>query len=490
MTSHPHVAVLSVASEVFPLVKTGGLADVVGALPSALAREGIAMRTLVPGYPQVVAALEAVEVVQTVATLHGGPARVLAGRAAGLDLFVLDAPHLYDRAGTPYASHDGKDWPDNAQRFGALGAVAAAIGRGSVPAYVPDVVHAHDWQAGLAPAYLHYGGTPRPRTVMTVHNMAFQGQFPVTLLGELGLPAQALVLDGVEYYGSIGYLKAGLALADRITTVSPTYALEIRTPAFGMGLDGLLRHRAAVLSGILNGIDSTHWNPAADPHLAAQFDRRHLAARARNKAALQERLGLVVDATAPLLGVVSRLTWQKGMDLLLEALPVIGGMGAQLALIGTGDGALEAGFAAAAYAAPGRVAAVIGYDESLAHLLQGGVDALVVPSRFEPCGLTQMEALRYGAIPVVARVGGLADTVVDASEMALAAKAGTGVQFSPVTRDALLAAIERVMVLYRDRPAWRRMQARAMAVDVSWSRPAARYAALYRELVTAPGTPP
>jgi starch synthase len=487
MRSRAPLAVLSVASEAFPLVKTGGLADVVGALPPALAREGIALRTLVPGYPAVVEALEQGEVAQTFAALHGGPARVLAGRAGGLDLFVLDAPHLFARPGNPYVGADGKDWPDNAQRFGALAAVAASLGRGSVPAFVPDIVHAHDWQAGLAPAYLHYGGTPRPRTVMTVHNMAFQGQFPATLLSALGLPPHALALDGVEYYGGIGYLKAGLALADRITTVSPTYALEIRTPAFGMGLDGLLGHRASALSGILNGIDAGHWNPAADPHLAAPFDRRHLAARARNKAALQQRFGLVVDPAVPLLGVVSRLTWQKGMDLLLEALPEVAGMGAQLALIGSGDRALETGFAAAAKAAPGRVAAIIGYDEPLAHLLQGGADALLVPSRFEPCGLTQMCALRYGAIPVVARVGGLADTVIDASEMALAAKAGTGVQFAPVTRDALTTAIERTIALWRDRAGWRRLQARAMAVDVSWSRPAKHYAALYRELVPAAG---
>lgn len=489
MRSQVQRSVLSVASEIFPLVKTGGLADVVGALPAALAREGVAMRTLVPGYPAVVDALEGADVAHAIATLHGGPARVLAGRAGGLDLFVLDAPHLFARPGNPYAGADGKDWPDNAQRFGALAAVAAAIGRGSIPAFVPDIVHAHDWQAGLAPAYLHYGGTPRPRTVMTVHNMAFQGQFPATLLAALGLPPHALAIDGVEYYGSIGFLKAGLALADRITTVSPTYALEIRTPAFGMGLDGLLRHRAPVLSGILNGIDDAHWNPATDPHLAAPFDRRHLAARARNKAALQARLGLAVDAAAPLLGVVSRLTWQKGMDLLLEALPEIAGMGAQLALIGSGDRALESGFAAAARAAPGRIAAMVGYDEPLAHLMQGGSDALLVPSRFEPCGLTQMCALRYGAIPVVARVGGLADTVIDASEMALAAKAGTGVQFAPVTRDALTTAVERLLTLWRDRPGWRRLQARAMAVDVSWRRPAQHYAALYRELAPTSASP-
>jgi starch synthase len=478
--------VLSVASEVFPLVKTGGLADVVGALPPALAAEGVTMRTLVPGYPAVVAALADAHVVHTFPSLHGGPAGLLAGRAAGLDLLVLDAPHLYARSGNPYVGPDGKDWPDNAFRFGALAAAAVAVGRGSVPDFVPDIVHAHDWQAGLAPAYLHYGDTPRPRTVMTVHNMAFQGQFPLSLLSALGLPPHAVALEGVEYFGTIGYLKAGLALADHITTVSPTYALEIRTPEFGMGLDGLLRHRAGVLTGILNGIDTAEWNPATDPHLPARFDRRHLAARAQNKAALQTRMGLAVDPEVPLFGVVGRLTWQKGMDLLLAATPALVASGAQLVLVGSGERPLEEGFAAAAHAAQGRVAATIGYDEALAHLVQAGVDALLVPSRFEPCGLTQLCALRYGAIPVVARVGGLADTVVDASEMALASGAGTGVQFAPVTRDALTTAIERTLALWRDRAVWRRLQSRAMAVDVGWSRPAKHYAALYRGLAAAP----
>ncbi len=479
----PALRVLSVASEVFPLVKTGGLADVVGALPAALAREAVAVRTLVPGYPGVLAALQDATACLDFDSLHGAPARLLSARAAGLELFVLDAPHLYARGGNPYAGPDGHDWPDNAQRFGALAAAAAAIGRGRAPAFVPDIVHAHDWQAGLAPAYLHYGGAPRPRTVMTVHNLAFQGQFPASLLGTLGLPPQAYALDGVEYYGSIGYLKAGLALADRITTVSPTYAEEIRTPAFGMGLDGLLRHRANVLSGITNGIDTRYWDPAADPCLPVPFDRRRVAARAGNKAALQLRAGLRPDPTAPLFGVVSRLTWQKGMDLLLSVVPALTAAGAQLVLVGTGEAALEHGFAAAAQGAPGRVATIIGYDETLAHLVQAGADALLVPSRFEPCGLTQLCALRYGAIPVVARVGGLADTVVDASVAALADRTATGVQFGPGTGDALRGGIERALALWRDPASWNRLQSQAMAVDVSWKRPAQQYAALYRELV-------
>ncbi|MGE0358788.1 MAG: glycogen synthase GlgA [Burkholderiales bacterium] len=479
------LAVLSVASEVFPLAKTGGLADVTGSLPGALAAESVAVRTILPGYGPVLAALGEADTVHAYPELQGGAARILAARAAGLDLFVLDAPHLYRRPGGLYAGPDGGNWPDNSLRFAALSAAAADIGRGIVPAFVPDIVHAHDWQAGLAPAYLHYGGGARPRTVMTVHNLAFQGQFPASLLAQLGLPGEALAFDGVEYYGAIGYLKAGLQLADRITTVSPRYAMEIRTPEFGMGLDGLLRHRASVLTGILNGIDTAYWDPAKDPCLAANFDARNPAGRAANKAALQARLGLDPGAATPLFGVVSRLTWQKGMDLLLENVPALVALGAQLALVGSGEAELEAGFAAAAAAHPGRVGVLTGFDEPLAHLVQGGADALLVPSRFEPCGLAQLCALRYGAIPVASRVGGLADTVIDANEMALVASAGNGLQFSPVTVEGLALALERAVRLYEDRTTWRRLQRHAMAADVGWRRAAKAYAALYRELLAA-----
>ncbi len=352
-----------------------------------------------------------------------------------------------------------------------------------LPNLAQDIVHAHDWQTGLVPALLHYSGVRRPATVMTVHNLSFQGQFPRALLETIGLPPAAYSIDGVEYHGSIGYLKAGLAFADHITTVSPTYAAEIRTPEGGMGLDGLLRHRAEVLTGILNGIDDTVWNPWTDAHLAARFDAARLTRRALNKRALQARFGLEPERTAFVLGVVSRLTLQKGMDLLLDALPAVIASGAQLALLGSGDKSLEGGFVAAASRHRGRVAAIIGYDESVAHQVQAGADGILVPSRFEPCGLTQLCALRYGAIPIVARVGGLADTIIDANEMALAAGTGTGIQFAPVTRGHLELAIDRGIELWRDRALWRHMQSRAMSTDVGWTRPAKRYAALFRELV-------
>jgi starch synthase len=481
------VRVLSVASEFYPLVKTGGLADVVGALPGALAGERVTVRTLIPGYPAVLAALKAPEIAHEWPELFGGPARLMSGRIAGQprrapDLFALDAPHLYQRPGGPYADSDGRDWPDNALRFAALARAAADVGRGAVAAFQSQVVHAHDWQAGFAPAYLHYDGGARPASVMTVHNLAFQGQFSADLLEPLGLPRSAWSVDGVEYYGGIGFLKSGLQFADRITTVSPSYAVEIRAPGGGMGLEGLLHSRAAVLSGILNGIDDGVWDPAQDTNLTARFDADRVAARAANKATLQERLRLAVAPGALLFGVISRLTWQKGMDLLLDALPALLRHDAQLALLGAGDAAMEQGFATAAAAHPGRIGVRFGYDEELAHLIQGGADAVLVPSRYEPCGLTQLCALRYGALPVVSRVGGLADTVIDASEMALAAGVATGFQFAPVTATALEAAIDRAAALWRDRPAWRRMQQNAMATDVGWTRPARHYAALYREL--------
>ncbi|MDP1891328.1 MAG: glycogen synthase GlgA [Gemmatimonadaceae bacterium] len=477
--------VLSVASEAFPLVKTGGLGDVVGALPIALTREGIATTTLLPGYASVMDALKDAVTVREYDFLQGAPARLLAGRAAGLDLLVLDSPHLFARPGNPYVAPDGTDWPDNAQRFAALGAAAADVARGAVAGFAPDIVQAHDWQAALAVALLHYSEGRRPGTVMTVHNLAFQGKFPRELLEVVGLPPRAYAADGVEYYGDIGYLKAGLALADRITTVSPTYAAEIRSAEHGMGLDGLLRHRTDALTGILNGIDTDVWNPATDAHLAASYDARRLGRRTANRMALQARMDLALDPDALLVGVVSRLTWQKGLDLLPDVLPALIAQGGQLALLGSGDFALEAVLQEAAAAHPDRIAVTIGYDESLAHQIQGGVDALLVPSRFEPCGLTQLCALRYGAVPVVAHAGGLADTVIDANEMAVAANAGTGVVFAPDSRHALDFALERVAKLRRDPRSWQQMQRRGMKTDVSWARPAAQYAALFRALAAS-----
>jgi starch synthase len=474
--------VLSIASEIFPLIKTGGLADVVGALPAALAREGVEIRTLVPAYPAVMAKLAEAETAREYDDLFGGPARVLAGNAAGLELFAIDAPHLYDRPGNPYLGPDGLNWPDNHRRFAALARVGADIGLGAIEAFRPEVVHAHDWQAALAPAYLHYTDGPRPGTAITIHNMAFQGHFPSSIFGELGLPPYAFTIDGVEYFDGVGFLKAGLRLSDRITTVSPTYAREIVTPEFGMALDGLLRSRSASVQGIVNGIDDTVWNPATDTALAQTYSALRIDLRVRNKTALQTKMGLAPGVDRPLFGVISRLSDQKGLDLLLQALPGLIGKGGQLALLGAGEPSLEGGFTAAAAARPDSVACVLGYDEWLAHLIQAGADFIVVPSRFEPCGLTQLCALRYGAPPIVARVGGLADTVIDANEAATAAGVATGVQFYPPSVEALTYALERALEIVRDPATTRRLRLNGMKSDVSWRGPAKRYAALYRDL--------
>ena len=485
--------ILSLASELFPLVKTGGLADVTGTLPLALAGLGCEVRSLVPGYPGLTGRLAGAAELAAIPRLMGGPARLLRGTApGGADVLVLEAPHLFDSPGDPYTGPDGWDRTDNHRRFGALCRVAADLARGRLTGvgWVPDILHAHDWQAGLAPAYLALEGGPRPGTVFTVHNLAYQGFFPAGYLAELGLPPAAFRTDGLEFYGGIAFLKAGLYYADRLTTVSPTYGREIQTDAGGEGLGGLLRGRAADLVGIVNGIDTAVWDPARDPCLPATFPPRTEAHKAYDKAALQARLGLVADPDAPLLAVVSRLTWRKGIDLLLAALPELLAQGGQLAILGSGEAGLEAGLRAAARDHPGRVGCVIGYDEGLSHLVQGGADMILVPSRSEPCGLVQLIGLRYGTIPVVARTGGLADTVIDANEAALEDGVATGFQFAPGDAWALADAIQRAIQVYHRPEAWGRLVERAMTREVGWERAARRYLELYRSLLIARGMGP
>ncbi|WIY54501.1 glycogen synthase GlgA [Devosia sp. YIM 151766] len=473
--------VLSVASEVYPLIKTGGLADVAGALPGALAGSGVSMRTLMPGYPAVLGKMKNGREVARFDDLFGVTGRLIAGRAEGLDLIVLDAPALYDRPGNPYMGPEGWDWPDNWKRFAALSWVATELGLGLVEGYRPQVIHAHDWQAGLVPAYVKFGPSATLKTVMTVHNMAFQGTFGAEIFGQLRLPAHAFSVEGVEYYGGVGYLKAGVECADVVTTVSPTYAVEIRTPASGMGLDGLLNNRSATVFGVLNGIDMEAWNPATDTALKQNYTANTIQYRQVNKRALQEAFGLE-QSTGPLFAVVSRLTWQKGIDLLAANIDLIVAEGGQLAVLGSGEADLENAIRAAAMRHPGKVGLVTGYNEALSHLVQGGADVMMMPSRFEPCGLTQLYALRYGCIPLVSRVGGLNDTVIDSNVAALQAQVSTGVQFAPPEQGALADAIRRMLNLYADEKSWKKMQRRGMKSDVSWATSAARYAQLYAAL--------
>ncbi|WP_454883868.1 glycogen synthase GlgA [Sphingomonas oryzagri] len=480
------ISVLSAASEAVPLIKTGGLADVAGALPAALAPHGVAMTTFVPGYPAVLEAVGAARAVHRYDDLFGQKARILKAKLGEHALLVLDAPGLFGRDGGPYADAAGHDWDDNWRRFAAFSRAAADIAGGAIKGKPFDVLHAHDWQAAMAPAYLRYAADPKLplRSVMTIHNIAFQGNFDAGVFPHLGLPPQAWGIDGVEYHGGVGFLKAGLQAADFITTVSPGYASEIRTPAFGMGLDGLIVSRADRVSGIVNGIDPAVWNPEADTDLAACYSHRSLGTRRANKKALEQAFGLDRD-DGPLFIVISRLTWQKGMDLLLETLDHLVGLGGRLALLGSGDAALESGFHAAASRHPGRIGVRTTYDEPLSHLMQGGGDAILIPSRFEPCGLTQLYGLAYGCVPVVARTGGLADTVIDANLAAIEAEVATGLQFLPIDRDGLAHAITRAIDLHRQPDIWRRMQKRGMAADFSWARSGKAYADLYARLVRA-----
>ena len=475
---------LHVAAELFPWVKTGGLGDVTAALPPALAAVGVDARIILPGFTALLDALRLEEVARlnTPFTVE----RVRIARAQLPDspvwVYLIDHPAFYDRPGTPYQAPDGGEWGDNYRRFALLGWGAAALAAGADPDWRPEILHGHDWHAGLAPAYLKAWGSPLP-SVFTVHNLAYQGFFGAGVFGELALPPHFFNLYGVECYGGVSFLKAGLFYADRLTTVSPTYAQEIQTPQYGMNLDGLLRDRAGVLRGILNGVDPAIWSPKKDMALPRRYGPESAGrGKAAAKAGLQRRFGLDERADALLFGAVTRLTWQKGLDLLLDALPGIVGFGAQLALLGSGDDDLEQGFAAGAGAHSGRVGVVFGYDEDLSHLIIAGSDSIIVPSRFEPCGLTQLYAMRYGALPLVRRTGGLADTVVDANAVTLADGTATGFVFDDENADALLGAAQRAAALYGDRAAWGRVIRQAMTCDFSWEASARQYLALYREL--------
>ncbi|MDR0578350.1 MAG: glycogen synthase GlgA [Candidatus Accumulibacter sp.] len=478
--------ILHVASEIFPLVKTGGLADVVAALPPALAKRGLDVRALLPGLPGVLDGIVGLRPVTRVGPVFGAASVTLCqGRLpdSGLPAYVIDAPFLFRREGNPYTGPDGNDWSDNHRRFGLLGWTAAHLASGELdPEWTPGVVHAHDWHTGLAPAYIMQNPGLKTPTVFTIHNLAFRGIFPMECHYDLDLPMHRANPRGMEFHGNISFMKAGLVYSSKITTVSPTYAREIRTPEFGCGLDGVMRDRAGDLSGILNGVDYAVWNPA-NTRTAKAYSVDDLAGKKVCKRALQLEFGLSTQARGPLFAVVSRLTSQKGMDLLLAVLPELLREDAQLVVLGTGDGDLEAGFRYAASVNPDKVAVCIGYDESMSHRFMAGADVLLVPSRFEPCGLTQLYALRYGTLPLVCRVGGLADTVVDVNDENLAADKATGFVFGEAARHALGARIREACGFYRDGgDAWTKVQQRAMRQDFSWNDSAANYERLYREL--------
>lgn len=481
--------ILFATSEIAPWIKTGGLGDVCGALPQALRERGLDVRLLVPYYPALAQAFPAAKRIAELSGLDGQlPSALLrqATTTSGLPLLLLDCPALFDRPGNPYLDADGRDWPDNAIRYGLLARVAALLGSDRNPlSWRAQLVHCHDWQTALAPAYLKYLGGARARTLVTVHNLAFQGLFGAATLTELGLPPHAWQIDGVEYHGYLSFLKAGLQHADWITSVSPTYAREIQTDAEGMGLAGLLRWRSEKLSGILNGIDEMVWNPATDPHLSAHYSAEDLSGKAANKRALQRRMGLAENSQLPLLGVVSRLTEQKGLDLLPPLAAEIAALPAQLAVLGSGSRELEQAFREMAEKHPNRIATRIGFDEGLAHLIEAGADMFLMPSRFEPCGLNQMYSLRYGTPPIVRSTGGLADSVVDCIPATLSSGTANGFSFVAPASVELLAALRRAVLSWRQPAIWRQLQHNGMRHDWSWQAPAQQYADLYRRLAKA-----
>jgi starch synthase len=481
--------VLHVCTEIYPLLKTGGLADVAGALPAAQARAGCDARVLVPGFPALRAGILDQTLVAELGPAFGaGSIRLYRGRLpdSGVAAYLLDAPELYARPGNPYADANNNAYPDNVQRFALLGWIAARLAEGLDAAWQPQVVHAHDWHAGLAPAYLKAAeqstGRKLAGSVQTIHNLAYQGNFPSHVFGYLRLPAHFFDVNGIEFHGQCSFLKAGLFFADKITTVSPTYAREIQDGEQGCGLDGLLRARAHDLSGILNGVDDTVWNPATDPLIARHYDAGNIDGKLACKTALQREAGLAIRNAAPLFCVVSRLTEQKGLHLVLAALPSIVQRGGQIMLLGSGDAALEAAFSAAATAHPQSVAVRIGYDEQLAHRLIAAGDVILVPSRFEPCGLTQLYGLKYGTLPLVRKVGGLADTVVDSSLENIDDELATGFVFDTFDDAGISAALRRAFALYRRPADWQVVQERGMHQQFGWDAAAARYLALYQQI--------
>lgn len=474
--------VLFVTSEMTPLIKTGGLADVSAALPAELHAMGVDVRVLLPGYAQVLKMLPAPQVVARVPGLPGFPAvGLLQGTLPnGVKFWVIDSPEMYQRGGGIYQDGHGEDWPDNALRFGLLSKVAAVLGSAASPlSWKPDVVHCNDWQAALTPAYLNFSRGAAP-CVMTVHNLAFQGIFPAALVPELGLPWECFKPDGAEFYGNLSFLKAGLFYADRITTVSPSYAEEIQQDELGFGLQGLLASRREVLSGILNGIDHNEWNPAADPHIPQPYTASDLRGKAVCKHALQKRMGLRIDADVPLFGMVSRFTRQKGLDMVLEIAPELIAMPAQLVLLGAGDTGMQRTALDLAHHHAGWVGAYVGFDEGLSHLIEAGIDIFLMPSRFEPCGLNQMYSQRYGTPPLAHATGGLKDSVVDCNAATLARGEASGFVFDEMTPEMLLATVRRAVAAYHDKTLWTSLQRNGMARNFGWQQSAKAYLEVYQ----------
>ncbi len=482
--------VLFVSSEVFPLVKTGGLADVSGSLPYALQTLGVNIRILMPGYP---AALKQLVDLKTITTINNlpfiGNAELMLGTIAEtqVKVIVIKSPSLYERDGGPYSDANGHEWLDNATRFGVLSKVASILSSAQSPIkdWQPDIVHCNDWQTGLTPAYMKLVEKSQAKSIISLHNMAFQGCYSPDWLTTLALPYTSFNTEGYEYHGQLSFLKAGIAFADAISTVSPRYAQEIQTSEFGFGLQGLLSKRSHEIKGILNGIDTNEWNPETDPHLIKNYSASKISGKQKVKRALLEKLGLDIGASnAPLLGVVSRLTYQKGLDMLLPIMQRLLDAGCQFALLGSGEKGLESAFQELAARFPGRISITVGYNEPLSHQIMAGCDMFVMPSRFEPCGLNQLYGLAYGTPPIVNATGGLADSVVDTNDASLADRTATGFVMTNTSSEGLFSCIKRALDIYHtSEKKWFEIQQNGMSQNLSWDKSAAEYLALYASLL-------
>ena len=483
--------ILYVSSEAYPLVKTGGLADVAGSLPAALLKQSQDVRLLLPAYPEALANISNGKV-RTHTSRYDLPIEIVEGRLPGskVPVWLVDCPAAFNRPGGPYTDSSGEPWHDNALRFAIFCHVAVDIAMDRLALdWQPDIVHCNDWQSGLVPALLSLHAK-RPATVFTIHNLAYQGVFDKQTYTDLKLPPDLWHMGGLEYHGNLSFIKGGLAYADKINAVSPTYAREILEPGFGCGLENLLRHRSEHLSGILNGIDEKYWNPGTDVLLAQKYNRRSIARKSFNKVALQKELSLPVDASIPMIGMVSRLVEQKGLDLILENAAKLLALPAQYVLLGTGELHFEMQLSALARKYPDHLKVFIGYDESLSHRIEAASDMFLMPSTFEPCGLNQLYSLRYGTLPIVTNVGGLADTVIDASERNIESGTANGFVLKEISAAALLATIKRALALYQKPEIWRQLQSTAMAGDFSWQTSAEHYLALYEQALKQRSTKP
>ncbi len=481
--------VLHVCSELFPLLKTGGLADVTGALPLALSSLGCDIRVLVPGFPAFLNQAEDKTLLVEIGPKFGAhQIKIYQAKVpnTNINLYIIDAHELYDRANNPYVDSNNNPYLDNHLRFALLGYIAKEIALGLDINWRPQIIHGHDWHSGLAFAYLKAQeiatGQKIAGTIFTIHNLAYQGTFPASVFRDLELPEHFFNINGLEFFGQISFIKSGLFFSDKITTVSQTYSLEIQSPEQGCGLDGLLRNRRYDLHGILNGVDYDVWNPSKDNIISNKYNSNSLAKKAKCKASLQEHVGLEINPNRLLFVVISRLTEQKGINLILQALPEIINRGGQIAILGSGNKELEDAFVVAAKHNPKSIAVQIGYDEEHAHRLIAGGDVILVPSRFEPCGLTQLYGLIYGTLPLVRNVGGLADTVTDSSLENLYEKSATGFVFNNFDADFYTQAIRRAFALYSRKSDWKNVQKCAMSKDFSWQKSAEQYLMLYKQI--------